>query len=462
MLFFDLTFVVLFLPGLVAVLLLWRRFLPQRPALEIGIAASLLFLAANGIVTVVVVAVSVVANYAVARNLQRRRSRRLLAAGIAGNLLVLFYFKYSLFAAGVLGGAGADLAWSAALPLGLSFYTFQKIAFLVDAHRGRLSAFGPRSFAFFVFFFPQFIAGPIVAYERVALAIRRFPSFNARSIRFGLTLFLIGLLKKLAADQFAPLADFAFGNAEAIGTVWAWTGLLAFSLQIYLDFSGYSDMAVGLGRLFGVGLPYNFASPYRAASLQSFWRRWHMTLSRWLRDLVYIPLGGNRHGAWRAAAAVVTTMALGGLWHGANWTFLVWGLVHGIGLVAARRLPAVPLPVAAKVGITFLFVTLAWVLFRAPDLDAAWTYYGDLLSWSGQPNLGALVQPTVLQSVGIAAGLVACFAAPNSQTIALWISARRVHALALSEWPVLYAATIVSCLAFITPAVSTSFIYFRF
>ena len=254
--------------------------------------------------------------------------------------------------------------------------------------------------------------------------------------------------------------------------------MLAFTFQIYFDFAGYSDMAVGLARLFGVSLPFNFNSPYMAKSISDFWRRWHMTLSQWLRDYLYIPLGGNRHGAMRTALALFLTMALGGLWHGAGWTYVLWGIAHGVALILVRFV-GFRIPAFLSTASTFIFVMFAWVLFRSATLDASINYYAALIdpSLKGvgielQRMIGILVPSFEPSGVNIpeqisrvaailSAGLL-CYFAPNSQHVALWFAARHVRTAALIELPALTALVLILSIAFNSPGTTSAFIYFQF
>jgi len=320
----------------------------------------------------------------------------LLAFGVAVNLGLIAYFKYAGFLAGAANqmfGTRIDLG-EITLPLAISFFTFQQIAYLVDARRGITSERNFLHYCLFVVFFPQLIAGPIIHHKEVLPQFARGETFRLRAanLTIGLTIFAIGLFKKVVvADSLAEIASPAFAAADAGANVeffQAWGGTLAYSLQLYFDFSGYSDMAIGLARLFGIRLPINFNAPYRATSIIDFWRRWHMTLSRFLRDYLYIPLGGSRRGkAWRYINVMIT-MLLGGLWHGASWTFVIWGGVHGLMLVANIAWRAVvPWHIdrwwsrAAACAATFLAVTLAWVPFRAE------TFAGAANMFAGMVNL---------------------------------------------------------------------------
>ena len=275
------------------------------------------------------------------------------------------------------------------LPLGISFFTFQKIAYLVDAYRGEVRAGGFLSFALFVTFFPQLIAGPIVHHSEVIPQFGQKSTYrpNLDNLSMGIGIFVLGLAKKtVLADSIATYATPVFRAAQAGAdpTLFeAWGGALAYTFQLYFDFSGYSDMAIGLALMFNIRLPINFNSPYKATNIIDFWRRWHITLSRFLRDYLYIPLGGNRHGVARRYANLMLTMLLGGLWHGAGWTFIVWGGLHGIFLVINHFWHALGVGSATTSGarpgsdgsaartITFLAVMVAWVFFRAEDFDAA-------------------------------------------------------------------------------------------
>ncbi len=348
------------------------------------------------------------------RETRPRRSRAWLTAGVCIALGVLAYFKYFNFGVETLSALLYTLrgrrltAWSVILPIGISFYTFQLISYLVDVYRGDAPV--ARRFvdvAAYVSLFPQLVAGPIVRYREIAGQLQRrehsFEKFNAGALRF-----MVGLARKvLIADAVAPLADAVYAT-PGTGLTGAWLGVAAYTIQIYFDFAAYSDMAVGMGLMLGFRFPENFDAPYHSTSVTEFWRRWHMTLSRWLRDYLYIPLGGNRRGGGRTIVNLMTVMALGGLWHGAAWSFLLWGLWHGVWLVAERllglrgdrgrgaRAPAAPLRRAA----TLLIVMVGWVLFRADSLGAAVGMYaamigldgvaiGELLAW--RIDTGALV-----------------------------------------------------------------------
>jgi D-alanyl-lipoteichoic acid acyltransferase DltB (MBOAT superfamily) len=332
---------------------------------------------------------SCVGNYLFGRYLARHKLTRtgkgMLTLGVVANLALLGYYKYSgLFARTFALFTGEDMSIpDIILPLGISFFTFQQVAYLVDAFRGETEEYHFTDYLLFVTFFPQLIAGPIVHHKEM------LPQFESRTIgerkwlhySAGLTILAIGLFKKVViADNLAPIATRLFALAASgerdLTMAEAWTASITFGLQIYFDFSGYSDMAIGAARLFGIRLPVNFHSPYKTTSITDFWRCWHITLSRFLRDYLYIPLGGNRKGKSRRYTNLLVTMGLGGLWHGAGWTFLLWGLLHGLYLCinhawfALRKKlswPAIPKPLA--IGLTFVAVLIAWVPFRAGNFE---------------------------------------------------------------------------------------------
>ena len=337
--------------------------------------------------------------------LSRRQSRAVLTVGILFNICLLGYFKYAGF---LVANANHvfGLRWAVPniiLPIGISFITFQKIAFLVDAHRGLVRNFTLLNYSFFVSFFPQLIAGPITHHSEIMPQIGPSQQRDlAADLAVGISIFVVGLFKKVViADGLAVYADAGYATVKAghpLDSASAWITVLCYSFQLYYDFSGYSDMAVGLARMFGFRLPVNFYSPYKASSIIDFWRRWHITLSRFLRDYLYIPLGGNRRGPVRRYFNLAVVMLLGGLWHGANWTFVIWGGLHGLMLAVNHAWRALPLSrsLALKTGladraavlVTFTAVTLAWILFRSETLAEArimfaslWPTTSDPLGW---------------------------------------------------------------------------------
>jgi alginate O-acetyltransferase complex protein AlgI len=389
MLFNSHAFVFAFLPIALAGYLLLARLPDKGPARLWLLGASCAFYLYWSAFYLALLLAIIAANFQLAALIRRldasnarRASRYAMLAGVAFDLGVLGWYKYSVFVAENVGAlAGVDFAVRAVvLPLGISFYTFQQIAYLVDTWRGHDTRCRLIDYALFVTFFPQLIAGPIVHHHELTPQFRAAAAFEFSHRRFaeGIGFFVIGLGKKLLlADPLSDLADPLFGNAAATqpGLADGWIAVLAFGFGLYFDFSAYSDMAVGLARMFGYQLPYNFASPYQAVSIIDFWRRWHMTLSRFLRDYVYIGLGGNRHGPARRYLNLMLTMLLGGLWHGAGWNFVIWGGLHGVFLLGNHAWRAFGgRMIGGALGsqaLTLLAVMVAWVFFRAATLPDA-------------------------------------------------------------------------------------------
>ena len=389
----------------------------------------------------------------IARHAGAEAGRRMLTLAIAANLALLGYYKYADFFIGSANGL-LGTQWPALqiiLPIGISFFTFTQIAYLVDAYAGKVKEYRFVYYLLFVTYFPHLIAGPVLHHKEMMPQFDEDRNYRPHATDFaiGLTIFAIGLAKKvLIADNLAPLAAPIFApHAAAPMLFHAWGAALAYTVQLYFDFSGYSDMAIGLSRLFGVRLPLNFNSPYKSVNIVEFWRRWHMTLSRFLRDYLYIPMGGNRKGPVRRHVYLLITMLLGGLWHGAGWSFVIWGAMHGVFLIVnhgwrdlSGRLPLRLPPRLARflsIALTFVCVVFAWVYFRAPDLATANRVAAGMLGHWGAAlpastlallgPLGTMIEHAgveaylgggalFLQTWGwIAAGLLIAFLAPNAQ-----------------------------------------------
>ena len=404
MLFQSQFFILVFLPAVLAAYYVVAA--RARARQFVLIVASLTFYAWWDVRFVALVVGQIGITWALAKLDQRfrmnrqRRTKWLLGAGIVVNLASLGIFKYCDFLLDALSAVTghsfgrADLV----LPIGISFFTFQLISYLVDRWRDQAPIYPLRTFMLFVLFFPHVIAGPIVRHNELIPQFAENPVCEAmwRRLGVGLMLFTLGFAKKvLLADPLGGVADPLFSMAA---TQWldlgqAWTAALAFSLQLFLDFSAYTEMAIGIALLFGLVLPENFRRPYLAADIRDFWRRWHMSLSLFFRDYVYVPLGGSRAGPARYVAATLATMGLCGLWHGAGWTFVAWGLWHGAGLVLCRSWQFLgrPLPGPLSWAITLLFVIVGWVLFRARDFAVATAVLGSMAGAGGwQGGLGAL------------------------------------------------------------------------
>ena len=359
-----------------------------------------------------------------------RRRKAALVASIVSNLSLLGFFKYAVFFAdnagrvarifGFNGIEAPEFLTQVVLPVGISFYTFQSMSYAIDLYRGHAArARNFIDFACYVSMYPQLVAGPIVRYGTVADQLRERPHTLPGFVA-GLTRFNYGFAKKiLLANPMGRIADFAF-EAGSLDAPLAWAGLLAYALQIYFDFSAYSDMAIGLGRMMGFRFPENFNSPYRATSLTEFWRRWHISLSTFLRDYLYIPLGGNRMGSVRTYVNLLLVMLIGGLWHGAQWTFVIWGGLHGFVLALERwgrgRL-RVTLPRPVGWAATSFIVLIAWVFFRAPDLEGAFAYLAALFGRGGHEPSAAVLGAVLFHPSGLFQ-LAACAAVawflPNS------------------------------------------------
>jgi alginate O-acetyltransferase complex protein AlgI len=426
-----------FLFGLLPITLLGAVIIARiAPNLLIGwlLIASMVFYAWWSPTFLLLFALSTLVNWSLAHAIVRQNGGRrvgLLAIGLIWNLGLLAYFKYADFLIGIVddvGGAHWPLL-HIVLPLGISFFTFQKIAYLVDVHRRTAAPGRLLEFALFVFFFPQLIAGPIVHHAEIMPQLRLLPKRYGEpghyfdDLAIGFTLMLIGLVKKVViADQLAPGASPVFelaARGHTIGFALALQAALSFAGQLYFDFSGYSDMAIGLARMFGIRMPANFNSPYQALTIIDFWRRWHMTLSRFLRDYVYIPLGGNRAGTMRRYSNLMFVMLVGGLWHGAGWTFVLWGALHGFYLLVAHawqwRSRHHLNPVLAW-ATTLVAVIAAWIVFRASDLAAAGNILAGLFGRHGflsQVPFPEKTDPVIRAVLALA---LACLA-PNSQQI---------------------------------------------
>ena len=346
--------------------------------------ASLFFYSWWNIAYLPIILSSMLFNYVVGNSLNNKfkkvqlNKKLLLTFGVIANVGLLGYFKYADF---FIENINFVMDPSVpllhlALPLAISFFTFQQIAYLVDSYRGETHEYDFLNYALFVTFFPQLIAGPIVHHKEMMpqFASRWNLVKNYRHIAMGLFIFAIGLFKKVViADTFAKWANYGFDQTEVLHFVEAWITSLSYTFQLYFDFSGYTDMAIGTALLFNIKLPINFNSPYKATSIQDFWRRWHITLSRFLKDYVYIPLGGNRKGHFRTYNNLMATFIIGGIWHGAGWTFVFWGFLHGVALVIQRIWNQLGFKMSSVLAwfVTFNFVNVAWVFFRAKEWDDA-------------------------------------------------------------------------------------------
>jgi alginate O-acetyltransferase complex protein AlgI len=478
MLFNSHAFIFLFLPIALIGYFVLGRFSNLLPVVWLALA-SLAFYSVSNWQFVALLIASIGFNYLIGLLLitSRLRNRLRFAAltlGVAGDLLVLGYFKYAGFLAANLDALFyAGLTVNALLPVGISFYTFTQIAFLVDAYRGKVAGYRLPHYALFVTYFPHLIAGPILHHKDMIPQFERAEAKrpDAHLILCGLIIFAIGMFKKTClADGIQPFVALAFGPTVP-SFAQAWIGALAYTFQLYFDFSGYSDMAIGISLMFGVFLPLNFNSPYKATSIVDFWRRWHMTLSQFLRDYLYIPLGGNRSGPTLRYVNLMITMALGGLWHGAAWTFVIWGVLHGLYLcinhawsyygpaTGPRYAPAARL---AAFLLTFLSVVVAWVFFRADSLASALS----ILSGMASPAHLDLSYREMLAAAMVAGYALLAWFAPNTQQIMGYDHHNRTVGEAIGAWPQRHSFIYVSAalLAFAILGIQqhSEFIYFRF
>jgi alginate O-acetyltransferase complex protein AlgI len=478
MLFNSYQFIFLFLPIALIGYFALGRVGNLAPVIWLALA-SLVFYSASNWQFVLLLLGSVAFNYVAGLLLISRRWHALsrftvLTIGIAGDLLVLGYFKYAGFLTANLNAIfSTGLTVDILLPVGISFYTFTQVAFLVDAYSGNVARYALPHYALFVSYFPHLIAGPILHHKDMIPQFERAQAKrpDAHLILCGLIIFAIGLFKKTClADSIQPLVAPAFG-ANTPSFDQAWIGALAYSFQLYFDFSGYSDMAIGISLMFGIFLPLNFNSPYKATSIIEFWRRWHMTLSQFLRNYLYIPLGGNRHGAALRYINLMMTMVLGGFWHGAAWTFVVWGALHGAYLCVNHAWNRFGPKVAPRYGraadiagfiLTFIVVVVAWVFFRADTLSAA--IY--VLSRMADPTNIVFGRFEIAQSLFIAVYAAIAWFAPNTQTIMGYDHANRTVGEGLGAWRMrplfIYATAAVLAFGILGIQQHSEFIYFRF
>ena len=460
MVFASPTFLFIFMP--VALALYWIA--PARARNALLLAVSLVFYAWGEPVYVFLMLFSIGANYLLARAIERRRRRALLVAALILNLGMLAVFKYADFAISTLNAAlGLNLPGAGlSLPVGISFYTFQILSYVIDVWRGGVPA--QRSvvkFGAYVTMFPQLIAGPIVRYSDVAAQLER-RSLHLEDMAASARRFCVGLAKKVViANLAAELADLAF-DMPAASMHWtaAWLGAGAYAIQIYFDFSGYSDMAIGLGAMLGFRFNENFNYPYISRSVREFWRRWHISLSGWFRDYLYIPLGGSRRGAARTYRNLLIVFALCGLWHGASWNFVLWGLYHGLFLVLERQRPVRRaldrLPGALGWVYTMAVVAVGWVLFRADTLPAACSYIGAMFGGSGATTAIELMSRRALPGMALGAlGSLPLLPLLKRTRLAKSAPGEAVASL-------LCVALLVVCMAMLAGGTYNPFIYFRF
>jgi len=470
------TFLWYFMPTVLA--LYWV--LPRRFRNGLLAIASLLFYTWGGHAFVLLLAACITVNYVVGRLLDTESGlreptarRAALVAAIVVDLGALAVWKYADFAsrqadaiARALGGHGVHVL-HLVLPIGISFFTFHHLSYVVDVYRGTRAALrSPLKFVTYIVMFPQLIAGPIVRFHEIADQLDETPRDRIGDFAAGFPRFALGLSKKvIVADTIAPVANSVFAlRPEQLTTASAWVGALAYTIQLYFDFSGYSDMAIGLGRMFGFQLPENFARPYSASSITDFWRRWHMSLSRWFRDYLYIPLGGNRGTKWQTYRNLYIVFALTGFWHGANWTFLVWGLYHGTLLVIERVTGWAQRDSAwrpAQRVVTQLLVVFGWVAFRSDNLSFAGHMVRAMVVPSGL-HLDAATSTSLTHRVALVFVLsLLVFAIPANFVTGRFLEFGATRKAAVARlWYVVGAAPVAAAL--VAVGTFSPFLYYQF
>lgn len=418
MLFNSFEFIFVFLPLIIFMYFMLLRL--KQPTLAKGmlVIGSLFFYSWWNLSYLPLIVTSLLVNFVFGRLLEGRRHKHILILGIGFNVALLSYFKYAdFFIANTNSLLKTDIPLlNLALPLAISFFTFQQIAYLVDAYRQETKGYRFMEYALFVTFFPQLIAGPIVHHKEV---IPQFKQLNhmqlqAKNIVLGLFIFSIGLFKKVAiADTFAIWATNGFDHSTSLTMIEGWITSLSYTFQLYFDFSGYTDMAIGIALLFNIVLPMNFNSPYKAVNIQDFWQRWHITLTRFLMKYIYIPLGGNQRGTARLYINILLVFLISGLWHGAGWTFIFWGLLHGLASVIHRYWRTFERPLPPLVGwfITFFFVNFSWVFFRAASWSDAQKVLRAMFGFTG---IGGLQEFPILAVAALVIGIWLVFLRNNS------------------------------------------------
>lgn len=394
MLFNSFIFILVFLPITCVIFYILQRH--QKRAIFSLLLLSFVFYAYHSVHDLLLMMASIICNFFISQNIVK--NKKILIFGLLFNLALIFYFKYTFF---IIDNVNHIFNLSIPfeniiLPLGISFFTFQQIAYLVDTYYGNPPEKNILKYSLLVSFFPHSIAGPLVQYREIAPQFDK-AKISIENLSIGGSLFIVGLFKKIIiADGLAPCANLVFdsaGHGIPPSFAEAWFGAICYSLQLYFDFSGYSDMAIGLAKMFNISFPINFNSPYKATSIIDFWRRWHITLSSFLKNYVYIPLGGNKKSLYHRHRNLLLTMLIGGIWHGANWTFLLWGGIHGFSLIVNHLWVNVTKNYHIKITgsiyktaswmLTLGVVIMAWVIFRSPNIETAKTMYASLLGFNG-------------------------------------------------------------------------------
>ena len=456
MLFNSYEFIFVFLPITIGVFFALGKLQQKSWAVGWLVMVSLFFYGWWDYRYVPLLCCSIVVNYLVGRKLEKYREKSWLILGIIFNVLLLGYYKYTDFFLTTCNEICGEEVFSMlhiVLPLGISFFTFTQTAYLVDAYRGEARNFSFLTYCEFVTIFPHLIAGPIINHKTMIPQFVAEETFkiNNRNLALGITIFAMGLAKKvLIADRIAPWVNEIFNHADKLSFLQAWLGAIGYTFQLYFDFSGYSEMAIGLGLMINLRLPLNFNSPYQARNIIDFWRRWHMTLGEWVKNYLYIPMGGNRCGELKKMRNLFASMLIIGIWHGAGWNFVLWGALHGVYLMINHgwRKLNLKIPVFISWGGTVLCVVVAWVLFRANSVGNAWQV---LLSMSDVYNLGVVPKDHMWAILGM--GLVLAIA-PHP------IAVIEKYKFPSWQWSVLTIILFVAGVMYIT--VDSPFLYFQF
>ena len=452
MVFSSITFLFIFLPITLLLYYVGKSTTYKNVVLLI---ASLLFYAWGEPIYVVLMMISILLNYYIGKDLGRKRSKGTLIFGVIVNLLILGYFKYSGFLVDSINNlTGFEInIRTVALPVGISFYTFQAMSYIIDVYRGSRAQEKLLPFAVYITMFPQLIAGPIVRYNDIErqLAVR---VINANNFREGVFIFIKGLSKKvILANCLGKLHETVLGMSE-MSVLSAWIGAIAYTIQIFNDFSGYSDMAIGLGKMMGFDFPVNFDKPYRSLSVTEFWRRWHISLSTWFREYVYIPLGGNKKGVFRQIINLLIVWMLTGLWHGAAWNFVIWGAYYGVLLILEKFVFAkiqAKLPKFIRLIMTIFIVIIGWVFFFSPSLKDAIEYLGAMFgagdAFVDTQGLFYLCGYGLLIIIGILPATIGLGKLHKAPVVIKWI---------------VYVILFVLSVAFLISESYNPFLYFRF
>ncbi len=487
MLFNSYIFVFAFLPTVWALYMVLNKQKWYSLANAVLVAGSLIFYAYNSWKFAILLIASIGINYALHRLLMKfTKNKWILLVGAMWNLGILFYVKYfDFFLENVNALLGTDfILRNIVLPLGISFYTFQQLSFVVDSYRGDTEEYSLLEYALFVCFFPQLVAGPIVLHGEMVPQFRdeQKRKFIPANFYAGIQFFSLGLAKKvLLADTFGRAVNWGYANYGGLNRMSAIFLAVSYALQIYFDFSGYCDMAMGIGKMFNIDIIQNFNSPYKANSVKEFWDRWHITLTRFFTTYVYIPLGGNRKGKWRTYLNVMIVFTLSGIWHGANWTFLLWGVMHGVLMVLERMLGSKMerIPWLIRRIYTFGFVTFAWIFFRADSVRQALSicrrillgatggvapemvqaFEGNGLNYFMNQILPDWAAPDwwkyVLAGLWLGGGLLIAMVAPNTQQ---WVEQRNVRFAKLMP----YLIVILGIFSIFSFSGVSTFLYFNF